>query len=413
MRSRSLPLFLLLLSMTCACSSQEADVSGERGGKQLLKQLARGNNAFGWRLFAALRKEGPDLFLSPYSIRRALAMVSAGAAGETAAQMEAPLDLFPGHHRAAAQLAATMARKGAGVTFTQANAVWAQAGMEVLDPFRQVLAEEYGAGLERVDFKADPAAASRRIDRWAERATRGLVKRVMPPGVIDPMTRMVLANAIYFKGLWDRAFDADRTRARFFFPREGERYRVHLMYLKEELLLGENEHMQVLQLPYKGKAFAMNLYLPRERQGCPAMEARFAAGDFARVPGKWRRREVEVHLPRFRIECAFRLAAGLRALGIRQAFDQRSADFSRINGRKDLFLDEVIHKAVVKVDEKGTEAAAVTAPELELKGKPRYPLFRADHPFLFTISHNPSGTILFLGRVGRPPAAAPAETKAK
>jgi serpin B len=415
MHPRTTRFFPLFLVLACACCSPAEPGGQEEAQEEMasMQRLARGNNALAWRLFARLRRRGPDLFLSPYSIRRALAMVAAGAAGETAAEMRDPLGLFAGYHRAAARLAARLARQGAGVSFTQANATWVQEGMAILDPFRQVLADHYGAGLERVDFKADPAAAARRIDRWAAEATRGLIKQVMPPGAIDPMTRMVLANAIHFKGLWAHAFAAERTRARSFFPAGGESYRVQMMHLEEEFRLGENGHMQVLELPYKGGDFAMNIYLPRERQGCAAMETRFAAGDFSRVPEKWRRREVEVHLPRFHIECSFRLAGALRALGIEQAFDRRRADFSRINGRRDLFLDEVVHKAVVKVDEKGTEAAAVTAPELELKEVPDRPLFRADHPFLFTISHNPSGTILFLGRVGRPAAAELEEGRAE
>ena len=368
--------------------------------------LAKDNNAFALDLYAKLREEKGNLFLSPYSLSSALAMTYAGARGQTAAQMAKALhfDLdAPRLHAAFADLRSTLgaAGKSAGCELVVANALWAQQDCGLLKELLALTRAAYGAAAQEVDFKA-AEKARQTINAWVEKETRGKIQDLIPPDVLDAMTVLVLTNAIYFKGAWAMPFDERGTEDAPFTLLSGEKVTVPMMRRTEEFGYLKGEGFQALEMRYRGGAFSMFVFLPAKTDGLPEFEKSLAADKLAAWMGGTSVKEVAVSLPQFKLTSAFRLDEALKALGLGDPFGV-GADFSGMNGRKDLFIGAVLHKAFVDVNEAGTEAAAATAVEMkksEPMGPP--PVFRADHPFLFLIRHNPSGSILFLGRLVNP-----------
>ncbi|MCX5655335.1 MAG: serpin family protein [Planctomycetota bacterium] len=376
--------------------------------------IGRGINQFAFDLYAQLAAEKGNLFYSPQSISTALAMTWAGARGETAAQMAKTLRLpadrveKPGSiHAAYAKLLAGLsaAREKQGYELSAANALWGQKGYAWLPGFLGVVKTNYGAGLEEVDFVKNAEGARQTINAWVEKETREKIKDLIPQGVLDGLTRLVLTNAIYFKGDWDHAFKKDRTKDEDFFAEGGRKVKAPMMNQSEHFGYMDGGEFQALEMPYKGDALSMVILLPKKEDGLAALEKTLSAETVAGWLAKLARREVYVTVPKFKTTAQFMLADTLKAIGMPLAFDPGKADFSGMDGKKDLFISAVIHKAFVDVSEEGTEAAAATAavaPSAPAPPSEPPPVFRADHPFIFLIRDKRSGCILFLGRVVNP-----------
>jgi serpin B len=375
--------------------------------------IGQGINQFAFDLYAQLAARKGNLFYSPQSISTALAMTWAGARGETAAQMAKTLRLPADRlekpesiHAANAKLLAGLsaAREKQGYELSAANALWGQKGYAWLPDFLGVVKTNYGAGLEEVDFVKNAEGARQTINLWVEKETREKIKDLIPPGVLDPMTRLVLTNAIYFKGDWDHAFKKDRTNDEDFFAEGGRKVKAPMMNQSEQFGYMDGGEFQALEMPYKGDALSMVVLLPKKEDGLAALEKTLSAEKVAGWIGELRNRKVQVTVPKFKTTAQFMLADTLKALGMPLAFDPDKADFSGMDGKRDLFISAVIHKAFVDVNEEGTEAAAATAVVMKMRSAPAEPppVFRADHPFLFLIRDKRSGCILFLGRVVNP-----------
>jgi serpin B len=368
-------------------------------------KVAGGCNRFAFDLYARLKGAEGNLFLSPYSISTALAMTSAGARGETAEQMAQVLFLPASGaavHAAYGALQNDLNTAGAGGAFelAVANRLWGQKGYEFLSDFLALVEKNYGAGLEQVDFAADTEGSRKTINAWVERQTRDKIKDLIKPGVLDAMTRLVLTNAIYFKGKWANEFDKKLTRDEDFFLTPEKKVTAPLMHQTKHFSYFDGGDFQVLGLPYQGDRLAMVVLLPKAKDGLAALEASLSAEKLAEWIGKMRRREVQVALPRFKTTAEFGLKDTLVVMGMADAFDPAKADLSGMNGKRDLFISAVVHKAFVDVNEEGTEAAAATAVVTRAgNGGGPPPVFRADHPFLFLIRDTRSGAILFLGRI--------------
>jgi serpin B len=368
-------------------------------------KVAEGCNRFAFDLYARLKGAEGNLFLSPYSISTALAMTSAGARGETAEQMAQVLFLPASGaavHAAYGALQNDLNTAGAGGAFelAVANRLWGQKGYEFLSDFLALVEKNYGAGLEQVDFAADTEGSRKTINAWVERQTRDKIKDLIKPGVLDAMTRLVLTNAIYFKGKWANEFDKKLTRDEDFFLTPEKKVTAPLMHQTKHFSYFDGGDFQVLGLPYQGDRLAMVVLLPKAKDGLAALEASLSAEKLAEWIGKMRRREVQVALPRFKTTAEFGLKDTLVVMGMADAFDPAKADLSGMNGKRDLFISAVVHKAFVDVNEEGTEAAAATAVVTRAgNGGGPPPVFRADHPFLFLIRDTRSGAILFLGRI--------------
>jgi serpin B len=260
----------------------------------------------------------------------------------------------------------------------------------------------YGAGLKEVDFARATEDARKTINAWVEKETQDKIKDLLKEGVLSTDTRLVLTNAIYFKGDWAWQFKKDRTSDQPFHVTADKTVQAPLMNQKGKFNLFETDNFQMLELPYAGKDLSMVVLLPKKVDGLPALEKALTAAKFAEYVKNLREvDEVTVLLPKFKTTAEFQLNDELSKLGMKQAFSNQ-ADFSGIDGEKDLYLSAVIHKAFVDVNEEGTEAAAATAVVAEPKEAKITPVFRADRPFLFVIRDKRNDAILFLGRLSNP-----------
>ncbi len=374
-------------------------------------KIAEAVNAFAFDLYGEVRGGEGNLFLSPYSISSALAMTYAGARGRTADEMARTLK-FPADwlaqadriHAAFAHLNADLNAEGKPYELTVANALWGQKGYGFLKDFLGLTERHYGAGLHEVDFTRNTEGARKTINAWVEKKTRDKIKDLIPTGGVQPLTRLVLTNAIYFNGTWMHQFEKKHTQDADFFVTPAEKVTVPMMYQSEHFRHADCGTFQMLEMPYKGRELAMVVLLPKQKGGLAALEASLSAEMLAERIAALKHERVRVYLPRFTMTWRVLLAGVLKKMGMALAFSAAQADFTAMNGGKEpLWIDEVIHKAFVDVNEEGTEAAAATAVMMLGTGMPRRPVvFRADHPFLFLIRDTRSGAILFLGRVVNP-----------
>jgi serpin B len=297
------------------------------------------------------------------------------------------------------------AGKQKGIQLNVANALWAQEGHPFLPAFLDVARSEYQANVKQADFKtrAEPARAD--INRWVAERTQDRIKDILPPGSVDAMTRLVLANAIYFKCMWADPFRAAETHPLPFHVSASSEVQVPLMHHTATVRYMEDGDMQAVELPYSGNELAMMVLLPRRIDGCSALEEKLTPSFLSGSLAQMKPQKVEIFLPRFKEDSAFELKKTLETMGMPDAF-RPAADFSGMDGGRDLYISGVFHKAWVEVNEAGTEAAAATATTMRALSLARPiappPVFRADHPFIFLIRDTRSGSILFLGRLAHP-----------
>ena len=378
-------------------------------GEAKLNGLVQGNSAFALELYSKLDRTG-NVFLSAYSISSALAMTYAGAKGNTAAEMEKALHFDLGSaatHPAFSELQDRLVavEKQGGIQLAIANSLWPQQGYPFRPEYLDFIKSEYGAGITPLDYPGDTEGARQTINRWVEDKTREKIKDLIAPGNLDPRTRLVLVNAIYFKGKWASQFKSEQTAPADFFVTPESPVQVPLMVQARKLPYAEFEDCQVVKLSYAGGAVSMLVVLPQEKDGLAAIESLLSPEKLSEWRAALAEREVRVFLPKFKLTWgAARLNEPLQALGMRDAFSETRADFSGMDGQPHwLFIGLVLHKAFVEVNEEGTEAAAATAVVTKARAMPvPTPEFRADHPFLFLIQEEETGTILFLGRMADP-----------
>jgi len=368
--------------------------------------VVKGNTAFALDLYAELRSGEGNLFFSPLSISTALAMTYAGARGDTAKEMGTVLHIPAQDKNVHGSFGALVRQLNdlngtGGCEVSIANALWGQRGYRFLREFTNLVSDNYDAGMREVDFAASEAAR-RTINDWVAQETRDKIQDLIPPGVLDAMTRLVLTNAIYFKGNWVEQFDKKLTKGAPFLCGSGTKVPVPMMHKTAHFGYLAGKGFQALELPYKGEALSMVVFLPEKADGLSAFERSLTPANLDGWLKSLRKREVSVYLPRFKTTVRFELRPTLARMGMPLAFSN-AADFSGMDGTHDLFISNVIHKAFVDVNEEGTEAAAATAVVMALKGiSEPPPVFRADHPFVFLIRDRKSGSILFLGRVVNP-----------
>lgn len=283
-----------------------------------------------------------------------------------------------------------------------ANALWGQKGYPYLPDFLTLIRKDYGAELHEVDFVGATEEARQTINSWVEEQTHNKISNCVPAGSLKPLTRLVLSNAIYFKGTWVYKFDHRATTAQPFFISAKESRAAPMMHQEGNFRVHWSSDHAVLELPYAGNELSMVLFLPNEVDGLTNLEKALTAATLKRNLGDLKPEKVNVSMPRFHMTRAFALKEALSRLGMPRAFAQDDADFSGINAGKPepLFLEQVLHKAFVEVNEDGTEAAAASGAVIGAKSAPR--MFRADHPFVFVIRDLRTDSILFLGRVVNP-----------
>ena len=414
--------FIILALVGILAFGSSADNPAEKPDNDT-NAVVQGNNDFALELYAQLRDQQGNLFLSPYSISTALAMTYAGARGRTEAEMAMALHFpmtmtaRPGakrssglvhnqeqFHTAFGSIVKDLNARGQSGAYelTVANALWGQQGYGFLTEFLDLIKANYDGNLNEVDFVSFPNAARRKINAWVEERTNGKIKDLIPGGVLGPLTRLVLTNAIYFKGNWASQFKPRNTKDSPFTLADGKKINAPLMNQTAEYKYMQTADFQALELPYVDQELSMIIFLPRKFDALPQFEKTLTTKNLSRWMHKLHKRKVIVSVPKFKMTKQFGLAGVLGEMGMTDAFSGK-ADFSGINGKTDLFISAVIHKAYVDVNEEGTEAAAATAVVVGITSvPPQPPVFRADHPFLFLIRDNRSGSILFIGRMMNP-----------
>lgn len=351
-----------------------------------------------------LGNEGRNLFFSPFSISTALAMTYSGAAGETERQMAAALHFtLPQQQLHPAFSALLDDLNGAkGYELAIANRLWGQKNYPFRKEFLAGIKARYRGGFEEVDYQNDAERARGTINRWVEAETRGKIRDLLQKPDIKPLTRMVLTNAIYFKGNWSARFDPRDTIAGQFTREDGAAVSTPLMTQKGKFRYLREKDFEMLELPYAGGRLSMLVLLPNRGVGLDTVESQLSSEHLCSWRSGMEEADVRLFLPRFRTASRFELNAPLHSLGMKDAFDEDRADFSGIIGKKDLYISKVIHKAFVDVNEEGTEAAAATAVVMYTKSIGLEVNFRADRPFVFAVVDRESESVLFLGRLMNP-----------
>ncbi|MBN2497838.1 MAG: serpin family protein [Deltaproteobacteria bacterium] len=370
---------------------------------ELEQGLVESSNAFGFELFEQVDEPGENTFISPLSVSIALGMVLNGAGGETFEAVRATLNLDEqslaecntGYHN----LTDVLQGVDPLVQMEIANSVWIQQGFEVLADFIQRLADSFYAVAETLDF-ADPASVDV-INGWVDEKTHGKIDSILD--AIPPYAVMYLINAVYFKGDWTTQFDPDETRDAPFHLADGGQASVPLMHLHSDLAHLQNEEVQAVELPYGDGLFAMTVLLPAGSSDIDALAAELDAEAWAAWHAAMHVGEAHLYLPSFELEWEASLNEALQSLGMGIAFGP-GADFSGINPDAGLAITQVKHKTYVKVDEEGTEAAAVTSVEFGTTStqQPETFTMRADRPFLFVIHERSTGALLFMGKIVDP-----------
>jgi serpin B len=380
------------------------------------KKVVEANNQFALDLYSRLvnnpEQAGENVFFSPWSISSALAITYEGARGMTAEEIQSvfhfPTDAAT-RRTGFYELSSGLNRGGTGYTLRTANALWAEKTYPFLPSYISTARSSYSAYVTNLDFIGNPEASRTTINRWVADQTANKIQDLLPQGSIHPLTRLVITNAIYFKGTWDKQFTEENTIEEDFRISPSQTVRVPMMRRTDKdakYWYAETDTLQVLGMPYAhkdGKELSMLILLPRD-ENLPAAEQSLTAQGVSELQQALAYKRVMVYFPKFRLETDYRLSDALKEMGMPTAFSG-SADFSGMDGKGDLFIDDVFHKAFVDVNEEGTEAAAATAVSMTLSYEMSFepiPVFKADHPFIFLIQDDDTGNILFMGRVVNP-----------
>jgi serpin B len=377
--------------------------------KQGVNAVVNANNQLAFELYSQFNAKSKDsnIFFSPYSISVALTMTYEGAKGQTAKEMQSVLHIpedVSVRRSSFAKIYNEINKKDKKYKLSTANALWAQENYKFLEEYTNNVEKYYGGKLTNLDFIRESEKSRQIINKWVEDQTNNKIKDLIPKGVLNALTRLVLTNAIYFKGTWVKQFDEKDTREDDFRMGSGNTVKVPLMRLTGDdakFNYAETDEIQVLEMPYHGEDLSMLIILPKGND-LANIEKSITLEKLSGWKNMLHIQRVDIFIPRFKFKTKYFMAKALSDMGKPTAFGP-AADFSGMDGTKDLLIQNVIHQAFVEVNEEGTEAAAATGVVMGLTSVgPRIPIFRADHPFIFIIQESETGNILFLGRVSDP-----------
>lgn len=387
--------------------------------KQGVQEVVNANNQFAFELYSELNKtEQNNIFYSPYSISTALAMTYEGAKGQTADEIKSVFH-FPESKTLRPNFAAIyndINKKGKAYELKTGNALWAQHDYSFLEEYTNRVEQFYGGKIANLDFVEETEKSRQTINTFIEKQTNNKIEDLIPLGSLNALTRLVLTNAIYFKGIWKWEFDKSDTHDQDFKITPTNIAKTPIMHMNSDeakFNYADLERLQILELPYKGEDISMLILLPKQEEYYDFVTDKKVVYDYTLEDIEFSSKTLEeykaqmkktkldsISLPKFKFDSKYFMKNTLSAMGMPTAFS--NADFSGMDGTKNLFISEVIHQAFVEVNEEGTEAAAATAVIIKETSVMPANIFRADHPFIFIIQQKDTGNILFMGKVVDP-----------
>jgi len=386
---------------------EPAPVADDKGATPAgINSVISANNQFALDLYSELKKNEGNIFFSPYSISTALAMIYEGARGKTAEEIQSVFHFPTDSNLRRSSFAAIhnqLNKPDSKYKLSIANALWAQNDYKFLNDYLTTLQQYYAGKATNVDFKNSTEESRQTINKWVEDKTNQKIKDLFPQNSLDNMTRLVLTNAIYFKGTWVKQFEKNQTRDEDFRLSSVNTIKIPMMRRTDEnakFNYTETDNLQILEMPYEGDKLSMMVLLPKN-DNLSSLESSLTSEKINDWKSKLREQRVDVFMPKFTFDTKYFLNETLAKMGMPTVFT--NADLSGMDGTLNLFIQKVIHQAFVDVNEEGTEAAAATGVSVGFKSMPQQQVvFRADHPFIFAIQDKDNGNILFLGRVANP-----------
>lgn len=399
-----LVLIIIFCLITAGCTGAPGNIPFSA------KNVTDANNRFAFDFYSRLANDPTNaesnIFFSPFSLSSVFSITYDGARGDTADEIRSVFH-FPkddvARRQEFANISAIMNREDNTTHLTTANALWAENTYPFLPEYVSTAQQYYAANVTNLDFINKADDSRNRINTWVEERTNNKIRDFIPNGGINPSTRLVITNAIYFNGKWEKPFDERETGEYRFSVTPGKTVRVSMMQRGDNFAYTETSRIQMIELPYKhgnGKDLSMIVILPKH-ETLAAVENSLNGEMLSDLEQKLTDTKMVVFLPKFKLETRYELPEVLKAMGMPTAFAS-GADFSGMDGTKRLFINNVVHKAFIEVNEEGTEASAASSVYLSKSGIDNSPVFRADHPFLFLIQDKETGTILFIGRVVNP-----------
>lgn len=362
-------------------------------------------NSFAFDLYKGLKfDESENMVYSPFSIVPAFGMVTLGARGETLKQLNTTFHFGSNQkfHQSLGILQRNILSSSSdNITLSATNKAWIQKGYKTLSTYRKNIKKKYKAVIYGVDFVNDPENSRETINLAIESDTKQQIKNLLPQGSISELTRLVLTNAIYFKGKWKEPFEPEKTKERDFTLSDGSKVKHQFMSANKTFGYFNGDNFAALEMDYKGEEFSMIIVLPHEGTSLTKVENSFTDTMYEELINAIDPQKTVVFIPKFTVESGFSMKKVLGEMGLTIPFSD-NADFSRISRNKDLKISDAYHKAFIEVSEEGTKAAAATAVVVAMKSMPNFNVFDANRPFMFILRHKPTNTILFIGRVAKP-----------
>ncbi|MEA2076473.1 MAG: serpin family protein [Candidatus Marinimicrobia bacterium] len=405
---------IILLVILTACGQKELIAQEEKqpasaGIVSTPEIVIKGLNEFSFDIYQTINKSSEiNSFISPLSISAALGMTYAGAESQTALEMKDALHYGPQRaefHSDYGKMLDSLTTNTKDFEINIANAVWVQKQFPLLKGYERTVKKDYRSESRELDFVKAPEKSRIIINDWVENKTNDRIQDLIPSGIIDPDTRMILTNAVYFNAEWSNYFNEEMTRKEPFYLLDGLSKDCDMMYQRHHYQYSKTSALEILEIPYKGYDYSMLILLPKQRDGLKDMVKNINVNMLEKHDESKRNEDALVYMPKFKLETDYELKPHLAALGMKEAFTD-NADFSGMTGKKDLKISSVIHKAFIEVDERKTEAAAATAVVMKLTAAVPCMIapieFRADHPFIFIIRHNDSKAIIFMGQLTNP-----------
>ena len=385
-----------------------------RPGQSLtvMEQVVAANNDYAMDLYDQVRSNsvGKNIFFSPFSVSSALAMVYAGARGNTKTQMETSLKLSSVNgnvHGGFRQLFTAFNDHTNKYKLSVANALFGRKEYPFQQAYINLVGHNYFSLVKSLDFVSKPEPSRLYINQWVASHTNQKIKNLFAKGTISPLTALVLVNAIYFKGLWKLPFEKKSTKTDTFFLSASNTRKTRMMNVEEQFNYAEvsNLNCKILELPYTGDEISMYILLPNTNNGLTALESQLTFAGLNAAIASMYKHLVGVHIPKFKMTFQVNLKGILKSMGMTDMFNSNVADLSGIDGTRNLFVSDVVHKAYIDVNEEVTEAAGATGIGVGITSVQHPKTFNANHPFLFFIREKVTGSILFSGRVVTPPKA--------